>query len=56
MTHGNDGLTFPEPMMFCPGRKTELVEGLSRTAAYFEDLFSDGTVRPSIARDQSANA
>jgi UDP-glucuronate decarboxylase len=36
--------------------KTELVEGLSRTIAYFEGLLSEETVRASIARDKSANA
>jgi hypothetical protein len=35
MTHGNDGLTFPDAndvLSWAP--KTELVEGLSRTVAY----------------------
>lgn len=35
--------------------KTQLKEGLSRTISYFERLLSDGTVRASIARDQSAD-
>jgi UDP-glucuronate decarboxylase len=36
--------------------KTQLKEGLSRTISYFESLLSDGTVKASIARDQSAEA
>jgi UDP-glucuronate decarboxylase len=36
--------------------KMKLKEGLSRTIRYFENLLSDGTVRASIARDQSAEA
>ncbi len=36
--------------------KTQLKEGLSRTISYFEDLLSDGAVKASIARDQSAEA
>jgi UDP-glucuronate decarboxylase len=36
--------------------KIELKEGLSRTIQYFEDLLSDGAVKASIARDQSAEA
>jgi UDP-glucuronate decarboxylase len=34
--------------------KMQLKEGLSRTIGYFETLLSDGTVKASIARDQSA--
>ena len=36
--------------------KTELKEGLKRTISYFEGLLSDGAVKASIARDQSAEA
>jgi UDP-glucuronate decarboxylase len=36
--------------------KMQLKEGLSRTISYFESLLSDGTVKASIARDQSAEA
>jgi UDP-glucuronate decarboxylase len=36
--------------------KMQLKEGLSRTISYFETLLSDGTVKASIARDQSAEA
>jgi hypothetical protein len=32
----------------------QLKEGLSRTIGYFEGLLSDGTVKASVARDQSA--
>jgi UDP-glucuronate decarboxylase len=36
--------------------KTELADGLIRTIEYFETLLSDGSVRASIAHDQSAEA
>jgi UDP-glucuronate decarboxylase len=36
--------------------KTQLKEGLSRTIGYFQTLLSDGTVKASIAHDQSADA
>jgi UDP-glucuronate decarboxylase len=36
------------------GPKTQLKEGLKRTIQYFDELLSDGTVKASIACDQSA--
>jgi UDP-glucuronate decarboxylase len=36
--------------------KTELADGLAQTIEYFEALLSDGTVRASIALDQTAEA
>src|SRR5689334_2933554 len=36
------------------GPKIELQEGLRRTIQYFDELLGDGTVKASIARDQSA--